>query len=93
MWLLTHAWIIPALPALGFVLTLLFGKRILGPARAHWIGIPLVAVAFALSIGTAGAWISHSDHDEPLTSEAATSTTYRPSASACVSQPEARTKR
>ena len=50
MWFLTHAWIIPALPALGFVLILLFGKRFLGPTRAHWIGVPLIAIAFVLAI-------------------------------------------
>ena len=34
MWFLTHAWIIPALLALSFLLILLFGKRM--PAvRAH----------------------------------------------------------
>ena len=34
MWFLTHAWIIPALPALGFLLTLFFGKKVLGaPGR------------------------------------------------------------
>jgi NADH-quinone oxidoreductase subunit L len=71
MWLLTHVWIIPALPTLGFVVTLLFGKRVLGEARAHWIGLPLIAIAFALSLATAGAWISHTSHDEPITSEAA----------------------
>ena len=63
MWFLTHAWIIPALPALGFVLTLLFGKRVLGPQRAHLIGVPLVGVAFVLALLTAGAWIQHSGDD------------------------------
>jgi NADH-quinone oxidoreductase subunit L len=64
MWFLTHAWIIPALPALGFVVILFFGKR-LGPTRAHWFGIPLVAVAFVLAICTGIAWISHSNQDVP----------------------------
>ncbi|HKY16797.1 MAG TPA: NADH-quinone oxidoreductase subunit L [Microthrixaceae bacterium] len=67
-WFLTHAWIIPALPALGFVLILLFGKRFLGPTRAHWIGVPLIAVAFVLSICTGVAWIQHTNdpHGGPL---------------------------
>jgi NADH-quinone oxidoreductase subunit L len=71
MWFLTHAWIVPALPTLGFVLTLLFGKKVLGAARAHWIGVTLVAIAFVLALCTAGAWIQHSNHDEPLTSQSA----------------------
>ncbi|MCC6224781.1 MAG: NADH-quinone oxidoreductase subunit L, partial [Microthrixaceae bacterium] len=57
------------LPTLGFVLILLFGKKLLGPTRAHWIGIPLVGVAFVLALLTAGAWISHSSHDEAVTAE------------------------
>ncbi len=65
MWFLTHAWIIPALPAAGFLLTLLFAKRTLGPARAHWIGLPLVAIAFIMALLTAGAWYHHSTHDIP----------------------------
>jgi len=70
MWFLTHAWIIPALPALGFVLTLFFGKKVLGAARAHWIGIPLVALAFVLALCTVGAWYSHStdNHSTAATS-------------------------
>src|SRR5262249_49360425 len=63
MWFLTHAWIVPALPALGFVLILLFGKKLLGPNRAHWIGIPLIVAAFVLSICTGIAWIQHTNQD------------------------------
>jgi len=65
MWFLTHAWLIPALPALSFVLILLFGKRFLGPTRAHWIGIPFVLLAFALSLVTAGAWLSRAGDHPP----------------------------
>src|SRR6478736_5923316 len=79
MWFLTHAWIIPALPALGFVLILLFGKRILGPTRAHWLGIPLVAIAFVLSICTGVAWIVHSN--QPVPTEAASLRYVEPSCS------------
>lgn len=55
--MLDKVWIIPALPALGFLLTLFFGKR-LGPSRAHYIGIPIVGVAFVLSLVTAGQWMA-----------------------------------
>ncbi len=61
MWFLTHAWLVPALPALSFVLTLFFGKKVLGPRRVHWVGIVFVSAAFVLALLTAGAWISHSD--------------------------------
>ena len=61
MWFLTHAWLIPALPALSFLLILFLGKRIFGPTRAHWIGIPFVAAAFVLAILTAGAWINRTN--------------------------------
>jgi NADH-quinone oxidoreductase subunit L len=67
MWFLSHAWLIPALMATSFVLILFLGKRVLGPERAHWIGIPFVVVAFALSLLTAGAWLSHNGdtaHDQ-----------------------------
>jgi NADH-quinone oxidoreductase subunit L len=79
MWFLTHAWIIPALPAAGFLLILLFGKSLLGPKRAHWLGIPLVAVAFVLAICTGVAWIVHSN--QPVASEAASLRYVEPSCS------------
>jgi NADH-quinone oxidoreductase subunit L len=43
------AWVIPALPALGAVVLLLFGKRI-GDPRAGWIATSLMALAFVASI-------------------------------------------
>jgi len=61
--MLHHVWIIPALCALSFVLTLMFGKRT--PGRGHWIGITFVTAAFVLSLVTAGQWIQRSgDHVE-----------------------------
>lgn len=70
MWFLTHAWLIPALPALSFLLILFFGKRILGPTRAHWIGIPFVVAAFVLALLTAGSWITRSNDHAPTESAA-----------------------
>jgi NADH-quinone oxidoreductase subunit L len=43
------AWVIPALPALGAVVLLLFGKRI-GEPRAGWIATGLMALAFVGSV-------------------------------------------
>ena len=49
--LLDLAWIIPALPALGAVVLLLFGKRI-GEPIAGWIATALVSLAFVWSVVT-----------------------------------------
>ncbi len=59
--LLDLAWVIPALPALGAVVLLLFGKRI-GEPRAGWIATGLIALAFIGSAITFGALFSlHAD--------------------------------
>jgi NADH-quinone oxidoreductase subunit L len=47
--LLDVAWVIPALPALGAVVLLLFGKRI-GEPLAGWLGTAMMALAFAASV-------------------------------------------
>jgi NADH-quinone oxidoreductase subunit L len=49
--LLDLAWIIPALPALGAVILLLFGKRI-GEPIAGWIGTAFVSLSFVWSVVT-----------------------------------------
>ena len=43
------AWIVPALPLLGSVILLLFGKRI-GEPRAGWLATGLMGLAFAWSV-------------------------------------------
>jgi NADH-quinone oxidoreductase subunit L len=61
-WLLDHAWIIPAVPAVSFVLLLAFGKRC-----SHWkykgaeIGIAALFIAFLLSLGAGVQWIQHAN--------------------------------
>jgi NADH-quinone oxidoreductase subunit L len=47
--LLDLAWVIPALPALGGAVLLLFGKRI-GEPRAGWLATGLIALAFVASV-------------------------------------------
>ena len=54
-WFLTNAWLIPLLPALSFVVILLFGKKL--PNKGSEVGVGAVAVSFVLAIGTAIAWI------------------------------------
>src|SRR4051812_30367321 len=46
---LDFTWVIPALPAFGAVLLLLFGKRI-GEPKAGWIATGLMALSFAASL-------------------------------------------
>jgi NADH-quinone oxidoreductase subunit L len=47
--LLDLAWVIPALPALGAVVLLLFGKRI-GEPKAGWLATTMMALAFVASV-------------------------------------------
>jgi NADH-quinone oxidoreductase subunit L len=47
--LLDLAWVIPAIPALGAAVLLLFGKRI-GEPRAGWIATGLMGLAFVASV-------------------------------------------
>ena len=49
-------WIIPALPALSFLLTLAFGKRT--PGKGHFFGLAAVGIAFVLSLVTPGQWLA-----------------------------------
>ncbi|HEV7887556.1 MAG TPA: hypothetical protein VGO92_08350, partial [Acidimicrobiales bacterium] len=55
MFFLRNAWIVPALPVLSFCLILFFGKRL--PKKGAEIGVAALAIAFAFSLLTAGAWI------------------------------------
>jgi len=48
---LDFAWVIPALPALGAVVLLVFGKRI-GEPKAGWIATGLIATSFVWSLIT-----------------------------------------
>ncbi|NLE18241.1 MAG: NADH-quinone oxidoreductase subunit L [Propioniciclava sp.] len=61
MWFLDNVWILPALMGLSFLSILLFGKRF--PRKGHEIGIFFVAIAFVLSLFTAGSWISRVNDD------------------------------
>jgi NADH-quinone oxidoreductase subunit L len=47
--LLDQAWVIPAIPTVGAVVLLVFGKRI-GEPRAGWIATGLMALAFVASV-------------------------------------------
>ena len=57
-WFFENVWLVPALPAASFLITLLFGKRLLGAAKVHFIGLVAVGAALILSLATAATWIS-----------------------------------
>ena len=66
-WFLEHAWLIPVVPVIGFVIIILFGKRL--PMKGSEVGIASMVGALVLSIGTALQWIqrvdaAHGGHDE-----------------------------
>ncbi len=58
--MLTHAWIIPVIPAVSFLLILAFGKKLKhGGAE---IGIASVAICFVLALTVASGWIGRVNH-------------------------------
>ena len=58
--MLTHAWLIPLIPAVSFVAILAIGKKL--PRGGSEIGIASVAICFALSLAVAGGWIQRVNH-------------------------------
>jgi NADH-quinone oxidoreductase subunit L len=52
---LDHAWLVPLIPAVSFVLILFFGKRF--PRDGSEIGIVAVGASFVLACGTLYQWI------------------------------------
>ena|SRR5688572_32998196 len=58
--MLAYVWLIPAIPALSFVLILAFGKRL--PRGGSEIGIAAVALCFVLALGTGVGWIQRVNH-------------------------------
>ncbi|HTD50835.1 MAG TPA: NADH-quinone oxidoreductase subunit L [Acidimicrobiia bacterium] len=55
MFFLDHAWLVPLLPALSFVVILLFGKRF--PQKGSDVGTVAVGASFVLACGTLFQWI------------------------------------
>ena len=66
--MLEQAWIIPAIPAVSFLLILFFGKRF--PKKGSEIGIAALSASFVLSIVAVVEWIQRVDdatgHSEGL---------------------------
>src|SRR3954452_12883156 len=55
MFFLDKAWLIPLIPALSFVVILLFGKRM--PRHGSEVGIVAVGASFVLACGAVVRWI------------------------------------
>ncbi|MCB1026220.1 MAG: hypothetical protein KDB24_00470, partial [Microthrixaceae bacterium] len=61
--MLDKVWLLPAIMLVSFLAILLVGKRT--PGKGHAIGIAAVGVCCALSLVTAGEWLTRdSGHDE-----------------------------
>ncbi|MCU1496651.1 MAG: proton-translocating NADH-quinone oxidoreductase, chain [Acidimicrobiales bacterium] len=58
--MLTHAWIIPLIPAISFLLILAVGKKL--PRGGSEIGLASVAICFVLALAVAAGWIGRVNH-------------------------------
>ena len=58
--MLTHAWIIPLIPAISFLLILAIGKKL--PRGGSEIGIASVSICFVLALGVAAGLIGRGNH-------------------------------
>ncbi len=54
-WFLDHAWVIPIIPAVGFALIILFGRRL--PMKGSEIGVISMVGSLVLALGAAYQWI------------------------------------
>lgn len=54
-WFLENAWLIPLVPAIGFVFIILFGKKM--PQNGSEFGIVSIGISLAISIGAIFQWI------------------------------------
>ena len=59
MWFLEHSWLIPVVPAVGFFLIILFGKKM--PMKGSEFGIASMLTSLVVAGGTAYEWIQRVD--------------------------------
>jgi NADH-quinone oxidoreductase subunit L len=59
MWFLEHSWLIPVVPAVGFFLIILFGKKM--PMKGSEFGIASMLTSLVVAGGTAYQWIQRVD--------------------------------
>ena len=58
MWILENAFLIPLIPAVSFLVILLFGRSVIGADRVHKVGITAVGIVWILSMIAAVSWIT-----------------------------------
>ena len=79
MFFLDHAWLVPLIPALSFVVILFFGKRF--PRQGSEVGIVAVGASFVLSCGTLVQWINRvqdADHSHGVGGDRRARAQHRP---------------
>src|SRR5215210_2320071 len=62
--MLKNAWLIPFIPAVSFVIILLFGKRL--PGKGGPVGILAIGTSFVLSLVTAAQWLGREEPREAV---------------------------
>ncbi|WP_419930658.1 NADH-quinone oxidoreductase subunit L [Candidatus Poriferisodalis sp.] len=58
MWILENAFLIPLIPAISFVVILLFGRSVIGAERVQKVGITAIGIVWILSMIAAVSWIT-----------------------------------
>ncbi len=58
MWILENAFLIPLIPAVSFLVILLFGRSVIGAERVHKVGITAVGIVWILSMIAAVSWVT-----------------------------------
>jgi NADH-quinone oxidoreductase subunit L len=58
-WFLENAWLIALVPAIGFAIIILFGKRL--PMKGSEVGLASMAISLVLATGTAIQWIQRTN--------------------------------
>ena len=58
MWIIENAFLIPLIPAVSFLVILLFGRSVIGADRVHKVGITAVGIVWILSMIAAVSWIT-----------------------------------
>ncbi|MYJ46366.1 MAG: NADH-quinone oxidoreductase subunit L [Acidimicrobiales bacterium] len=58
MWILENAFLIPLIPAVSFLVILLFGRSVIGVERVQKVGITAVGIVWILSMIAAVSWIT-----------------------------------
>ena len=58
-WFLDNAWLIPLIPAIGFAVIILFGKRL--PMQGSEVGLATMAASLVIAAGTAFQWMQRVD--------------------------------